>query len=233
MTAETDASINRTARLAGALYLSLVPLGFFSFVYVPSALFVRGDVAATSRNVVASEWLYRAGIVSHLISQIIVVFLVLAFYRLLHSVNKDRAFLMVVLALLCVPISFLTEANNFAALRLFTAAEDAAFTAAQLRAQAILFIEIHRSGILIAQVFWALWMLPLSWLVAKSRFLPRVLAVPVLIASAGYLIDSGIHLLGASRAPISQFTAVGELVLPLWLLIKGGDVAQRQHVTIA
>jgi Domain of unknown function (DUF4386) len=61
MTAEPDASIRRTARLAGGLYLSLLPLGIFSFVYVPSVLFVRGDADATSRNIVASEWLFRSG----------------------------------------------------------------------------------------------------------------------------------------------------------------------------
>ena len=46
MPAEAYASINRTARLAGGLYLSLVPFGVFSFVYVPSVLYVRGDAAA-------------------------------------------------------------------------------------------------------------------------------------------------------------------------------------------
>jgi hypothetical protein len=116
MPAETYASIQRTARLAGGLYLSLAPFGVFSFVYVPSVLFVRGDAAATSRNIMASEWLFRSGTVSHLISQIIVPFLALAMYRLLKHANKEHAAVMVVLALLCVPISFLTEVNHPAAL---------------------------------------------------------------------------------------------------------------------
>jgi hypothetical protein len=65
MTAAEHAAVNRTARLAGGLYLSLVPFGFFSFVYVPSVLLVRGDAAATSRNIMASEWLFRSGTISH------------------------------------------------------------------------------------------------------------------------------------------------------------------------
>lgn len=233
MTAGTYASIKRTARLAGGLYLSLVPLGFFSFVYVPSVLFVRGDAAATSRNIMASEWLFRAGTVSHLISQIIVVFLVLALYRLLKPVNKDHAVLMVVLALLCVPISFVTEVNNLAALRLLSGADDGAFTSSQLHAQAMLFLEMHRSGVLVAQVFWGLWLLPLGSLVLRSEFLPKLLGISVLIAAAGYLIDSGTHLLFPGRATISQFTALGELLLPLWLLIKGVAVERWQQVAVA
>lgn len=147
MTAKPYASIRRTARLAGGLYLSLVPLGVFSFVYVPSVLFVRGDADATSRNIVASEFLFRSGIVSHLISQIIVPFLALAMYRLLKSVNKEHAAVMVVFALLCVPISFLAEVNNLAALRLLHGAGEGAFTSTQLQTQAMLLLDMRQSGV--------------------------------------------------------------------------------------
>src|SRR5262245_4055760 len=233
ITDRAHASINKTARLAGGLYLSLVPLGIFSFVYVPSVILVRGDAAATSRNIITSEWLFRAGTVSHLVSQVIVVFLVLALYRLLKPVNRDRATVMVVLALLCVPISFLTEVYNFAALQLLSRAEDGAFTSTQLHAQAMLFLDMHRTGILIAQVFWGLWMLPLCSLVFRSRFLPKWLAIPVLIGAVGYLIDSGRHLLFPGGMMLSQLTALGELFLPLWLLCKGVDVERWQSATVA
>jgi uncharacterized membrane protein YhhN len=46
----------------------------------------------------ASEWLFRSGTVSHLIGQVIFIFLVLALYRLLKPVNKHHAALVVVLA---------------------------------------------------------------------------------------------------------------------------------------
>ena len=68
MTAAAQASITRAARLAGGRYLTLVPLGVFSFIYVPSVLLVRGDAAATSRHILASPWLFRSATVSHLIS---------------------------------------------------------------------------------------------------------------------------------------------------------------------
>jgi hypothetical protein len=106
-------SINRTARLAGGLYLSLIPFGVFSFVYVPSVLLVPGDAATTSRNIVASPWLFRSATVSHLVSQLVVVFLVLALYRLFQPVHRDRAVLMVVLALLGIPMAFLNEVTGY------------------------------------------------------------------------------------------------------------------------
>jgi hypothetical protein len=64
-------------------------------------------------------------------------------------------------------------------------------------------------------------LLPLGCLVFRSGFLPRVLAIPVVIAGAGYLFDSSTQLLFPGIATISQFTSVGELPLPLWLLFKG------------
>jgi len=59
MTAGAHASINRTARLAGGLYLAMASFAFFGIIYVPSVLLVRGDAATTSRNIMASEWLVR------------------------------------------------------------------------------------------------------------------------------------------------------------------------------
>jgi hypothetical protein len=225
--------MNRTARLAGALYLSLLPFGFFSFVYVPSVLLVRGDPAATSRNILASERLFRLGTFSHLVSQIIVVFLVFALYRLLRPVDKDRAVLMVVLALLGIPIAFSSEVFNLAVLRLLVSAGDGAFIAAELDAQAMLFLDMSRNGVLVAQIFWGLWMLPLSSLVFRSGFLPGVLGIPVLIAGAGYLFDSGTQLMFPGVATIGKFTFVAELVLPLWLLIKGVNAERWRQVAAA
>ena len=233
MTIGTDVSIRRTARLAGGLYLALIPFSIFSFVYVPSVLVVRGDAAATSRNIMESEWLLRSGTVSHLLSQIIVVFLALALYRLLKAVNKDRAVLMVVLALLGLPVAFLNEVHNLAALRLLSSSDGAVFTSAQLQAQAMLFLDMGRNGVLLAQVFWGLWLLSIAALVFRSRFLPKALAIPVMIAGAAYLFDSAMQLLFPGLATVSQFTFVGELALPVWLVTKGVSVERWQEATVA
>jgi hypothetical protein len=210
-----------------------MPFSFFGIIYVPSVLVVPGDSETTFGNIMASEWLFRSGTVSHLIGQVIFIFLVLALYRLLEPVNKDHAGLMVVLALLGVPIAFLNEVNHLAVLRLLSSADEGAFTSTQLHAQAMLFLDMRRSGILVAQVFWGLWLLPLGFLVFRSGFLPKLLGVLLVIGGAGYLIDSGTQLLRPGLATISQFTFIGELLLPLWLLIKGVNVERWQQVPLA
>jgi hypothetical protein len=210
-----------------------MPFSALGILYVPSVLLVPGDAATTARNIMASEWLFRSGTVSHLIGQIIFIFLVLALYRLLKPVNKDHAVLMVVLALLGIPIAFLNEVNHLAALRLLSSADAGAFTSTQLHAQAMLFLDMRRSGILVAQVFWGLWLLPLGFLVFRSGFLPKLLGILLVIGGVGYLLDSGTQLLFPGLPTISQFTFIGELLLPLWLLIKGVNVERWQQVTLA
>ena len=230
MTTEVDASINRIARLAGALYLALMPFGFFGIIYVPAVLLVSGDAATTSRNIMASEWLFRSGTVSHLIGQIVFTLLVLSLYRLLKSVNKEHAVLMVVLALPAVPIAFVNELNHLAALRLLGGADDGAFTASQRQTQAMLFLDMRQNGILFAHIFWGLWLLPLGTLIFRSGFLPKLIGVLVAFSGATYVIDSATQLLFPGHATISQFTFIGEVLLTLWLLIKGVNVARWQQV---
>jgi hypothetical protein len=140
---------------------------------------------------------------------------------------------MVVLALLAVPIAFLNEVNHLAALRLFAGAADGAFTASQLQAQAMLFLDMRENGILVTLVFWGLWLVPLGFLVFKSGFLPRVLGVLLVIAGAGYVIDVGTQLTSSGLPTIGQFTFVGEILFTLWLLIKGVNVERWRQVMAA
>jgi Domain of unknown function (DUF4386) len=225
-------SINKTARLAGSLYLAMMPFSVFGIIYVPSVLVVPRDAAATSRNIMASEFLFRSGTASHLVGQVIFIFLVLALYRLLQPVNRDHAVLMVILALLGVPMAFLNELNHLAVLALLRGPVAGGLTSDQVHAQVMLFLDLRQSGILLTQVFWGLWLLPLGLLVLRSGFLPRLLGILLLIGCAGYVIDTGTQLLFPDfDATISQFTFIGELLLPLWLLIKGVNLERWHQAT--
>ena len=62
-------------------------------MYVPSSLIVSGDAATTASNIMASESLFRLGMVSALLGQIIGILYVLILYKLLKPVNKICFFL--------------------------------------------------------------------------------------------------------------------------------------------
>ena len=231
MTTKEKMNPNRTARVAGFLYLIMIPFALFGIMWGTS-LIVPGDAATTANNIMASESLFRFSIMSALMVGIGHILLVLVLYKLLKAVNKNHALLMVIFLLVGAPIAMLNELNRFAALLLSSGADYlmTVFTADQLQALVPLFLDLHEHGISIAGIFWGLWLFPMGYLVFKSGYIPRILGVFLIIAGFGYLIDSfAVFLLPNFIAIISkftQFTWYGELLLPLWLLIKGVNVEQ-------
>lgn len=228
-------SINKTARLAGTLYLLLLPLGIFGLILVQANLIVPGDAAATARNILASESLFRFSIVSALMVQIVNIFVVLTLYQVLKPVNKNMALLMVIFILLGAPIAMFSEASRFAVLPLLSNTDYlSVFTPEQLQALAYLFLDLHEYGILVASIFWGLWLFPMGYLIYKSGFLPKILGILLIIGCFGYLADFFIAaLFPALNVTVSQFTFIGEITLPLWLLIKGVNVEQWNKLASA
>jgi hypothetical protein len=218
----------KTARIAGLLYLLVAVIGGFSIIFVSSTLIVPGDAATTAKNIMASEGLFRLGFVGGLITQTVQILLVLVLYKLLKAVNKNHAWLMVIFSLVGIPIAMLNLLNNFAALQLLTGADYlTVFTTAQLQTLGLFFLNLQSYGVNIATIFWGLWLLPLGYLVFKSGYIPRVLGILLIIGGFGYLTDFVTFFLFPNfDVTISQFTFVGELLLPLWLLIKGVNVEE-------
>lgn len=212
------------ARVAGLLYLIANLFAPFTLLYLPSRFIVSGDAGGTASNIMASESLFRFGIVLNLFTFICQIFLVLALYQLLYVVNKNMASLMVIFSLLAVPIAMLNELNNLAVLFLLSGGDYLnVFTTEQLLALVYFFLRLHGQGLNIAQIFWGLWLFPMGYLVFKSGFLPRVLGILLMIACFGYVIESFAAFLGYNVS-IIFFTGWGELLLLLWLLIKGVNV---------
>jgi len=223
-TAETSPLVR--ARVAGFLYLFANLFAPFTLLYLPSRFILRGDAAGTADNIMASESLFRFGIVLNLFTFIGQIFLVLALYQLLHVVNKNMASLMVIFSLVAVPIAMLNEVNNLAVLLLMSGADYLnVFTAEQLQALMYFFLRLHSQELNIAQIFWGLWLFPMGYLVFKSGFLPRILGILLIIGCFGYVIQSFAAFLGYNVSLIF-LTGWGELLLLLWLLIKGVDAEQ-------
>jgi len=231
-------NLNKAAREAGAIYLSLAIFGPFALIYVPNKLVVRGDAAATANNVVSHEMLFRIAIVADLISVVLFIFAGMALYRLLHSVNRLWALLMLGLVLVSAAVGFLNVLNYVAALNLFTGADFlSAIDKAQRDALGMLFMRLKSQGNFINEMFWGVWLLPFGLLVYRSGFLPRVLGIWLIFNCAAYVVLSMIALL----FPVAYGTAFlvaqpflfGELAIILWLLIKGARMRPGSSIPTA
>ncbi len=225
------ASINKTARLAGILYLLMAPLGIFGILYIPSTLFVPGDMAATASNILENQLLFRLSIVSAIVVQLVNIWVAILLYKLLKPVNQTHASLMVIFLLLGVPIAYLNELTYFAVLLLVNGGGPlASFTTDQMLAHMSLFLDLHKHGIMIAQVFWGLWLFPMGYLIFRSGYLPRILGILLMIGCFGYVIDSFIFFVNPDfGVTFSEFTFLGEILMPLWLVIKGVNVERWEQ----
>ena len=133
---------------------------------------------------------------------------------------------MVILFLVGVPIAMLNELTQLAVLRLLSGADYLnVYAPDQLQALAYLLLGLHDQGLLIAHIFFGLWLLPMGYLVFQSGFIPKIVGVLLVIAGVGYVIQSFAAFLGYN-VNIILFTGLGELVFLLWLLIRGVKVEQ-------
>lgn len=220
-------TLKQTTRLAGWLYLAFLILGIFSFFYVPSKVYVAGDAALTSNNILVHELLFRFGIAANLCGQVIFIFLLLVLYQLFNTVNKNLAVLMLSLAMVSVPIGFTIILTQTASLLLLSGeAFLKAFEPVELQALAMLFYELYYDEILVLGIFWGLWLFPFGCLVIKSGFIPGILGIFLIVGCFAYLADSFTSLLvPALHKSIAAFialpVAVGEILMIGWLLIRG------------
>jgi hypothetical protein len=211
---------NRSAKLAGILYLSLIPLGILGIIYVPSNLIVPEDITTTISNITENETLFRWSIISALAVQLVNIILVILLFKIFKPIHTTMAALMVIFSLLAVPIAFLNEINNLVVLHLLDQSNESQDLIS-------VFLNLHHHGIIIAQIFWGLWLFPLGYLVYHSGYMPRFIGILLMIGCVGYVVDSfTLILLPQFKITFSEFTFLGEVIFPLWLLIKG---IKKQH----
>jgi hypothetical protein len=219
-------SLKRQSRFAALLYfLSCFPAPF-ALLYVPSVLIARGDAAATANNVRNSEGLLRFGMAVELWSATVVIFAMIAFYRLFKAVSHKHAVAMMILFLVSVPISYVNVLNDLAALTFARgpAFLSSAFDKTQLDALVYFFFRLHNQGVILAQIFWGLWLFPFGIAAIRSGFIPRFVGIATIAAGAGYVFSSSVTLfLPTSAQSIGQLgliLGIGELAF-LWLMIWG------------
>jgi hypothetical protein len=220
-------------RALATLFLGLVLIQIVG-AQTLARIVVVGDAAATAGNVLASEPAYRFGIATVLLILTATVVVALLFYQWLRPFDRTLAGLMVVLALVAVPISMLNELSRYA-IPIFLGANGAAagFDPGQSNVVVMLFMDLHATGSFIGGIFWGLWLLPYAYLLFVSGVVPRIIPILLVVECAAWLVYSVTGLLLPSPDPsLAMLPAIGslaELLVPIWLLVKGADVARWER----
>lgn len=144
----------RLAKMVGFLYVVQMAMAIFAEAFVRGRLIVRGDAAATAKNILASERLFRLSIVADLLVYASVIVLVWGIYVILKPVNKDVALLGVFLRLVENAVLAMTALNAFFALRLVgDTAYLRSIATPELHALARLYLSMYSTGLGIGFVF--------------------------------------------------------------------------------
>jgi len=201
-------------------------------MYVRPSLIEPGDAGATVSNIMASESLFRVGIVSELIMYMCFLLLPLPLYTLFKSTDKNLARLMVVFVFVSVPMAMLNTLNIFAALALINMAETlTVFSPAQVQGLLMFFLNLNDIGYLVAQIFFGAWLIPLGYLAYESDLFPKLLGILVILGGLGQIVDTATSLLfpGYGGVILTVFQTLGfsEILFCLWLLF--GRIKERQQ----
>ncbi len=223
----TRNSSKHLARIAGVLYLLVGIFGGFAQGFVYPKVYVAADAATTAANLIANSGLVRLGVVADFFDNTIWVFLALILYRLLKLVNKGVASAMVVLVAIGAGITMLNAVFEFEGLRVATGAVNlGALGAAGSNAMALLLVDAQHYGLLIAQIFFGLWLVPLGYLAYRSGMFFKPLGVLLVVGAAGYLVDTAAAFLlpdvgKAIHGYVTIPSAIAELWMVAYLLVIG------------
>lgn len=221
---------NRIARSAGVLYLIIIVAGIFAQMFVRSSLVVPGDPAATVTQLQGSGGLFRLGIAADVVMIAADVAIAIAFFALFAHVSRALSLLAAVFRLTQAAILGVNLLNLFLALMLANGATLLGAVGVEARGQlALMFLEAHAIGYSVALNFFALSLLVLAYLVARSGALPRVFAWLLGVAAAGYLVDGFARILLHDYARYADVlgmvvfgpAVIAEVAMALWLLVRG------------
>ena len=211
-------AVSRNARVAGIIYIVASLVGIVRLLYIPKALFVHGDTAATAHNIATHASLFQLGIAAYLVGGVLWLFVPLALYRLFKDVDRTLAILMVIFGgLMQTPLYLVNTATDGAALKMALTPGHEEWVR--------LFLDMHHQIDLAGMMFAGIWLFPFGLLVYKSGFLPRFLGVWLMLDCFAWLTFSmsGFISPGLDQKVFTymQPLAFAEVVIMFWLAIAG------------
>lgn len=222
-------NVQRYAKVAGALLLISLVAGGFGEAYAPSRLIVAGDAAATVANLRNLEWLYRLGFASFLIESLCDITLLLILYALLKPVSKELSLLAAFFGVMGTALFAFAELFYFAPLVLMGGADYLkTFSPDQLNSFVLLSLKLYSFAGMIFTAYYGMAWLVRAYLMFRSGYLPKFLAVLMAIGAAGFVFRNFVLILKPAYASdlFLMLMFPGGLILTIWLLVKGVDLGK-------
>jgi Domain of unknown function (DUF4386) len=214
-------------RIAGVFYLIITAFALFAYLYVRGQVIVPGDMARTAANILAQEQLYRTGFSAAVIVVICNPPMGLLLYELLKVVNPRLALLALVFIIISTTIEAVNLFNYITPLFTLSLPEyRGAFDPDELQALARGPIRLFGYAFSVSLTFFGVFCALNGYLILRSKFLPAILGLLMIVAGVTYWINSFQLFLALPIPYIQWVTLVAELSLALWLLVVGVNEAK-------
>jgi|SRR5580704_5769376 hypothetical protein len=219
-----EASPRPCARITGIVYLLYFLTAIVGELFL-KGIVVDGDATATATNLLAHQSLYRLGLATGLIATALYIAVSALFYSLFKPVNRSLSLLAAFFGLVGCAITTFGSLFQLAPLVLLGGRQYlSVFNLQQLRALALMFLELNDQAANIYLVIFGFYDLLIGYLIFKSIFLPRFLGVLMVLAGLGWLSFLSPPL-GNHLSPYNLVLGfLAELSLMLWLLVRGVNV---------
>lgn len=212
-------------RLIGAIWLLYFVTSIVGGLLYQGSL-VPGDTPAAFSNLVSHQTQYRAGVQLGLFAHALYVMLVALLAAFFARVNLGLSLTAAFFGLVgCTVEIFATILQSAPVVFLRDSALGAAFTADQVKAVTLLSLKLWGQSFQMSIPMFALFELVLGVLIYRSRFVPRVFGVLLMVAGLTWALYFWPPLLTAVRGVALPFAGLAEIAFPLWLLVKGANVA--------
>ena len=225
--ATIDQSQRKAAKVAGFTLIFAIAIVVISN-YSVTFRFIVPNAAETARNLIAHETAFRFNIFCNLIYLVTLILMSTSLYVLLKPINKNFALVAAFTRFVYAFIWAIMAINTFYAIRLLgDSTYLSAFTTDQLQTMSKLHLSSSWDAYYVGLPFWGLASTVCSYLLFKSKYIPKTLAAFGIVSSTWCLFCAFTYLIfpeygnivhiGLFDVPMTIF----ELILGFWLLLKG------------
>ena len=219
---DPNRSIRNASLTAGIALLLISALAGFGYFVAVKGLVTPGNAAQTAKDITESSGVFRLGVVSLYLVIPLDIVIAWALYRVFSPVSKSLSMLAAGLRIAFAVVFMVAISQLVDVLRLLNDNYLAVFSPEQLHAQVLLainaFSDVWHAGLFL----FGLHLLIIGYLAFKSGYVPKLIAVLVAIDGLSYAVDTfGTVLSPGPWTDTATFTFIGELLLGLWLVIRG------------
>jgi hypothetical protein len=220
---EPNRSIRTASLTAGIALLLLSALSIFGFIVVVKGLVTPGDPAQTAKDITESIGWFRLGIAALYLVIPLDIVVGWALYRVFSPVSRSLSMLAATLRVAFAVVFMVAISRLVDVVRLLDNDSSlAAFSPEQLHTQALMAITAYNDVWHAGLFLFGLHLLVVGYLAFKSGYVPKLIAVLVAIDGLSYVVDTfGTVLSPATWTDTATFTFIGELLLGLWLVVRG------------